>query len=461
MSRLLSYDDIAWQVSEDRAQSWLDNLHDTNRYVAIKDFILEHRGGIPIRFKPVVGGSNISFRLIYNDTSSVILRIPIPGLSVLPNEKVQYEVATMQWLKKNTSIPVPSVLHWGTSEHNPLQLGPYILMEFIEHDMTLGDRLRDPVLTPNDRPRLNPNTSTQDLCFYYRQVAEIYLQLVRTPMPNIGSFIGTRGRSYKTWALTGRPLSMHWNELVRLGAFPRKMLPLGTFTTVSSYLISLAQLQLDHLINQPNDSITSESDCRQKFLSRMLFRKLAREDRLLTPVNGDGPFRLWCDDLRPDNILLDTNNKISGVIDWEFTYAAPADFAYSPPWWLLLEKPERWTDGLDAWAQTYERYFHLFLKMLRECEEEYIQLGTLNEDERLSRHMKQSWDTGTFWVVYAAMNNFAFDIIFRRKLDGMFFRCGSTWETDWESRIQFLSVEEQSELESLVVQKMKSSELAD
>jgi hypothetical protein len=36
---------------------------------------------------------------------------------------------------------------------------------------------------------------------------------------------------------------------------------------------------------------------------------------------------------------MDENLKLAGVVDWEFTYAAPAEFSYAPPWWLLIEKP--------------------------------------------------------------------------------------------------------------------------
>lgn len=45
-----------------------------------------------------------------------------------------------------------------------------------------------------------------------------------------------------------------------------------------------------------------------------------------------GPFRLWCDDFRPVDFMVDKNYKITPVIDWEFTYAAPVKFSFIPPW---------------------------------------------------------------------------------------------------------------------------------
>ena len=53
-----------------------------------------------------------------------------------------------------------------------------------------------------------------------------------------------------------------------------------------------------------------------------------------------GSFRLWADDFRPGNILVDNSDDIVAVIDWELTYAGPTQFMLDCPWWLLLEVPE-------------------------------------------------------------------------------------------------------------------------
>jgi hypothetical protein len=40
-------------------------------------------------------------------------------------------------------------------------------------------------------------------------------------------------------------------------------------------------------------------------------------------------------------MLVDAETlKITAVLDLEFTNAMPAQFAYDPPWWLLLVGPE-------------------------------------------------------------------------------------------------------------------------
>ena len=112
------------------------------------------------------------------------------------------------------------------------------------------------------------------------------------------------------------------NELVRLGTLPRSTLPTGTFQTASSYFNALAELHCAHLYHQRNDAVDSANDCRRKLFARQLYSKLAREGRLAHSTNEHGPFKIWSDDLRPSNVLINKDLQIVGVIDREFTYAA-------------------------------------------------------------------------------------------------------------------------------------------
>lgn len=162
---------------------------------------------------------------------------------------------------------------------------------------------------------------------------------------------------------------MNMNELVRLGGLPQSKLPDTTFSTTSCYLEALADLNIEHLVHQRNDAVESADDCRRKFVARQLFRKLAREKRLIDSPFEQGPFKIWCDDLRPGNVLLYENMQIAGVVDWEFTYAAPVEFSYAPPWWLLIEKPEFWPDGIDDWENVFDYRLKTFLRVMRDCED--------------------------------------------------------------------------------------------
>ena len=336
-------------------------------------------------------------------------------------------------------------------------------MDYIDHDTNMYDALNTPGCPKEDRGALDSDISETKLEALYREIARILLQLSRPCLPQIGSLGQVDGF---TWKLIHRPLSMPMNALVQLGSAPQSKLPTTTFSTTSSYFEALAELHIAHLINQRNDAIDSAEDCRRKFVARYLFRKLARQ-HCLTEQSASfdrGPFKLWCDDFRPANILLNEERKIVGVVDWEFTYAAPVDFSFAPPWWLLIEKPEFWPRGLDDWCSEYERRLQTFLRVMRYEEDKTVEEGWLESRQRLSGPMQDSWESGDFWISYAARNDFAFDLIYWHKIDQQFFGPSSSPVEDvWKERLVFLEPEERADIERFVaikIEQMKTRVLA-
>ncbi|KAJ5183701.1 hypothetical protein N7492_001317 [Penicillium capsulatum] len=422
--------------------------------------IRHHKPYSPVAFDVLRKGAfNISFQMMYEKCSAVI-RFPLPGATMFPEEKMQHEVATMRYLHDQTSVPLPFVFHWGPKKENPLELGPFIIMDYIDHEKTMYHTLNTPGIPGSERGRLNPEIDEDKLEDLYGQLAEILLQLSKPSLPKIGSLSQVDDF---TWEVDSRPLSMPLNELVRLGSLPQSKLPARdtTFDTASAYFEFLAELHMAHLSTQRNDSVDSGDDCRRKYIARCLFRKLARDHKLTGrrgPLSPDhGSFKLWCDDFRPANVLVDEESKITGVMDWEFTYAAPVELSHAPPWLLLLEKPEYWPDGLDAWCVQYERRLPAFLKALTRREDDAIHQGWLQESQRLSGPMRESWDAGDFWIAYAARCNFAFDAIYWQKLDRRFF--GPTETSDYDvagkERVDLLDDKEKAEMEALVVRKLE------
>ncbi|KAH8596638.1 hypothetical protein B0O99DRAFT_705955 [Bisporella sp. PMI_857] len=146
---------------------------------------------------------------------------------------------------------------------------------------------------------------------------------------------------------------------------------------------------------------------------------------LSSAPSGVGCFRIWCDDFRPSNILLNEKDDIVAIIDWEFAYTAPTQFALDPPWWLLLNVPE--------------------------C-----------------------WETGRFWLNYAARKSWAFDTIFWKYLDHRLFGSRKdltqqdsarqeglteqkhvTEQSLWKTRVHLLSDKERNAMEAFVERKME------
>lgn len=131
-----------------------------------------------------------------------------------------------------------------------------------------------PDLRIEDRPHLDPNIEISKLELLYGQVADILLQLNKVSLPEIGSLEQIDDFNYK---VTRRPLSIHMNELVRLGTMPRSKLPNSSFKSSSSYLESLAEIHINHLKHQRNEAVDSAIDCRRKYVARKLFHKLVRD----------------------------------------------------------------------------------------------------------------------------------------------------------------------------------------
>ncbi|KJK64101.1 hypothetical protein P875_00138548 [Aspergillus parasiticus SU-1] len=241
MQTRMCFDDVAWEQSETISDAWVAELFKTDTPRAIGNLIVKHRKGTPPEIcQPRAGAFNVSFRMKFEDGGSALIRFPKPGATMFPEEKVRDEVAVTRYIQEYISITVPFILHWGIKNESPLNSGPFIMIDHIDHDTDLGTALNTPTLNLED------------------------------------------------------------------------------------------------------------------------------------PV------------------LVNKNLQIVGVINWEFTYAAPVEYSHALPWWLLLEQPEYWPDGIDAWATAFETRLQTFLKVLTEREDIAMQQASrwekrielLSEEER-------------------------------------------------------------------------------
>lgn len=358
----------------------------------------------------------------------------------------------MRYLSANTTIPVPKIYHHGTAAENPTGLGPFIIMDYVDHDVDLSDSLNDPTLEEDDPQTLDPNIDEQKLEKAYGQMAKILLELSTLSFSHIGSL------SWDTdgiFSVSARPITQYMNSLAGWLGLDSTALPSGPYSTDKEWYCALADMHFVQLALQSNEGIEDEDDARNRFVARQLFRKLAY-DGLLIPesLGGEGKptFRIYSEDFRPTNLLIDKDSHLAGVIDWEFTYAAPAAFSSDPPWWLLLKKPEDWPGGVEAWMKAYEPRLHVFLRIL---EEEEGKSGDLvaSSITPLSQRMRQSWEDKTWIINYAARNGLVFDQLYWKYLDSRFF--GPNENEDYRARIGLLTEEEIEEMSSYVKKKMK------
>lgn len=163
---------------------------------------------------------------------------------------------------------------------------------------------------------------------------------------------------------------------------------------------------MTHLWTQRNLSIDPE-DTQKRYISRHLFAQLV--DKYYIDY---GPSELFCDDFRPQNILVDPKTlHITAVLDLEFTNAMPAQYSYEPPWWFLPAGPDSYLfrdRTMGEFVAAYEPRLELFLQATQWAERAR---RTLCGGKPLSRLMRESWLTKRFWFSYAARKPFDVEVL--------------------------------------------------
>ncbi|KAL2063188.1 hypothetical protein VTL71DRAFT_6260 [Oculimacula yallundae] len=436
--------------------------------------LAEQHFGRKAIFRPplVVGGYNILYRIeVEGMASDVYVRIPCPDWVQFPIEKTLREGATARYVEQHTQIPVPKVFYYGGKS----DLGPFMILQQVDNCGLMDKRIKQPNPDPDVNSVLDPNISNVVLSKFYQAAARCLLQISRLSFDRIGSLSENDDAKF---SVTGRPLSKNMNEMLQLAYVPRAVLPPENqiYSTTDEWYVALAEMHVAQLIFQHNDLVTTEDDCRNKYVARQLFRRLGKDNRLssfgfaddnwsaqskswssqLSPAPSTvGSFRLWVDDFRPGNILVDHSDNIAAVIDWELTYAGPTHFMLDCPWWLLLEVPESWKPDIDDWTRVYGMRLQTWLSAMETAETE---LGSETLPFVLSTHMRESWETGRFWLNYAAKNSWAFDTVFWKYLDEKLFgpREGNVSENElWKTRLSLLSEKERAAMEPFVEWKME------
>ncbi|KFY46050.1 hypothetical protein V495_02690 [Pseudogymnoascus sp. VKM F-4514 (FW-929)] len=175
----------------------------------MEEFVSEYHKGEPCRVvERFEGAFNHCFRLRFDlsNRADWLLRFPIPGDVMYPGEKINQEVAAMEFIREHTDIPIPKVITSGRTDGRFEGLGPFITMDFVD-----GERL-DEALYQNDK--IKPGIGQLTLDYIYKQMAQIYLELFEHDFEQIGGLsMPSGGRS---WHIGSVPLSLKINEGQRL-----------------------------------------------------------------------------------------------------------------------------------------------------------------------------------------------------------------------------------------------------
>lgn len=160
-----------------------------------------HCPGTPVKAARAANGAfNICYRVTYDNGYRVLVRFTCLGRVVARNEKVEDEVAIMQYVAQHTAVPVPKV--WGFGK---CAVGLYIVMDFVE-GRQLSGYLREPT---QEVVTLRLNIHMSVLRRAYFGMAEILLELSKPDLPFIEAV--RLDESSGEWTVQKRPLTFNMN----------------------------------------------------------------------------------------------------------------------------------------------------------------------------------------------------------------------------------------------------------
>lgn len=252
----------------------------------------------------VMGGMNYHLEILFEDGISWLARIRRLNATSPPLDVREYimrsEVSTLQFSSK-TNVPIPRVFDFDFDEANPIGVC-YILMEKLP-----GKSLRWSLTSPDQRRKVAS------------QLADIYIELKAHPFPMTGSLaqpgscvIGPFARESLTDYLGSR------------------MKALGPFLSTTEYFNSHLQLTLD-LISRQEAYVNRPVDA---FLIHRFLKDRVPEICTMSDLD-DGNFYLKHADEKGDQILVDDQYNITGIIDWEWAHTDSKSAAFNSPIVLL------------------------------------------------------------------------------------------------------------------------------
>lgn len=185
--------------------------------------------------------------------------------------------------------------------------------------VSLATILKQPTETEQDEVILGTNLDDSKLDYVYEQLADYMTQLSQLDFSSIGAI--AKDPLSNEWMTSERPLTYNMNELTTVVSnYPTSGFPTASLMSGKAFLHSFADEHLVHLRTQRNLA-NSREDARKRFIARHRFKQLISRYCL----DDTGPFKLYCDDLQPTNMLADPETlRITAVLDFEFTNALPA-----------------------------------------------------------------------------------------------------------------------------------------
>ncbi|PLB52195.1 phosphotransferase enzyme family protein [Aspergillus steynii IBT 23096] len=385
-------------VHEMQGQLWVDKVNESHRTGRLCQWVSTfHSEKLPCQLEGTFhhGAFNAGVKMVFPDCTAWMVRFPRVGMVCddYADEKVAVEVTALDLIRDQTTIPVPRVWAWGSAASNPLGLGPFIIMDFID-GVSLNDLLRDPNAESPSRV-IREDISDSDIEVIYRQLANFLLQLFKLDFDRIGSLVSPQAEAESP---PPRPLTFKAHCILQNGGVDTFGDREQGFATTTEFFQYLAHQDWMQLAQQPN-SVVGPYDAKNKHVAFNALKSLIPD--LVHAKYDSRKFKLICDDLGLANLIVRGRQDLTvvGVVDLEWSYIGPAQLFGSAPWWLLQDRPvnPEWDCEGDEPPEIGTRYFKYLDIFIRILEEEEAKMPEYQERE-LSSLVKWSQASGAMWL---------------------------------------------------------------
>lgn len=284
--------------------------------------------GCKVVGEPAYGSFNLVYCIEFEDGHKWILKVPSNGhrecFDSLAAQSMESEVRTMQHIKAHTPrVPLPAVYCVDASMDNPIRC-PYILMEFLD-----GIQLYHVWFCPDYSASKQKQVRLRAIQTIAAAMAELSIlywdESGALDFNSEGEVVGIVGA--KTYDIHG--LHDRWsdpNNKCEDDPYCVK----GPFTDHLSYILSM----LDRRGTKPDDSVLDRGrHASLRLMAEWAFRH-SEENALLESDD----FGLAHPDLDTQNILVDNDGTLRGIIDWDGTCVVPKSIgALKYPLWLMRD----------------------------------------------------------------------------------------------------------------------------
>ncbi|KND86221.1 hypothetical protein TOPH_09163 [Tolypocladium ophioglossoides CBS 100239] len=332
--------------SDKQIKQQINNFIDSIDKDAICALASKHNGGLSCDIRCQSKGSfNVCFVVDFSDGTTRLVRLPLEPAVRDVWDKVRSEVYTMQYLRDHTNIPIPRVYAYGRSrlKRNSSALQVFMFLEYID-----GRPLEKAMLRKSSEERRRRLLG---------EIADVLAKLRGLEFSQGGSLIGNN-ETPGAWSQIRRTLMPPREESFTpqstedpmfrpriVGAFSLRKnelqvdgytAPRFTATTAREFLEEQYRL-MRCMWSIPCQHLSQQCGERQLFAVHAL-RPESAQQTLGLRANCDTIFCLSHPDFRAENIIVDDELHLRGIIDWEFTELVPR-LAFVPPLWITGHDP--------------------------------------------------------------------------------------------------------------------------